>query len=180
MRLFLAVDLPNDLKTYLASLKLPKAEGKTSWVKPGLMHITLKFLGEIADGRTNDLISRLNSVAFQSFNLVLNHLGFFPSASHPKILWVNFIDAVALKKLSDKINAALPEFKDNHLFSDHVTLARLKQISEADGKTIVEASQKCVLEKKEFYVDSFVLYKSVLLSSGPEYSVLKRFSCRVS
>ena len=49
-----------------------------------------------------------------------------------------------------------------------------------DGKTIVEASQKCVLEKKEFCVDSFVLYKSVLLSSGPEYSVLKRFSCRVS
>ncbi len=144
------------------------------------MHITLTFLGEVEDDRVNDLISCLNSVAFQPFNLVLNHLGFFPRASHPKVFWANFIDVAALKKLSDQINAALPEFKDNHLFSDHVTLARLKQISEADRKTIVEASQKCVLEKKELRVESFVLYKSVLLTSGPEYSVLKRFSCRVS
>jgi 2'-5' RNA ligase len=66
-------------------------------------------------------------------------------------------------------------YKDDHPFKNHITFARIKYIAnEADKKKIIEALKKPV-EKTDFLVDDFKLYKSDLTPEGPVYELVQEF-----
>ncbi len=57
VRSFIAIELPNELKVGLSQLEAQLKSGKqpgVKWVNPYSIHLTLKFLGNIAAGRTNN------------------------------------------------------------------------------------------------------------------------------
>ncbi|MEK6963571.1 MAG: RNA 2',3'-cyclic phosphodiesterase [Nanoarchaeota archaeon] len=176
MRLFIAVDLPLEVKKYLSSLKGRFSQkGKIAWVKEENLHVTLKFLGEVDETRTADIIRRLSDIQFVKFSLTLSQLGFFPSENAPQIFWVNFIDPSGLEKISQDLGGNLKEFKNDHPFQDHVTLARIKKLSLEEKNNFLKEAKRIYLEGQSFVVEEFTMYRSILSQEGSKYGAISRF-----
>ncbi len=176
MRLFVAVDLPSEVKKYLSSLKgcFPK-KGKIAWVKEENLHVTLKFLGDIVEEKVSEIMGNLSHIQFEKFRLTLHNVGFFPSEKAPRVFWVNFTDAFNLKGLSQDIDAELKEFKNDQTFKDHVTLARIKHLSLDEEDCFLKEAKRIHLESQAFIVEEFVLYSSALSQEGSKYAAISRF-----
>jgi 2'-5' RNA ligase len=176
MRLFIAVDLPEQAKE---SLERVKAELKgIKGVKPVArenIHLTMKFLGEISEDKAEEIIRALSQVKFKPFRISISKAGVFPNEQRIQVLWVNAEPAEPLVELKKMIDATLLGYKDDHPFKNHITFARIKYIAnEADKKKIIEALKKPV-EKTDFLVDDFKLYKSDLTPEGPVYELVQEF-----
>ncbi|MBN2052307.1 RNA 2',3'-cyclic phosphodiesterase [Candidatus Woesearchaeota archaeon] len=177
MRLFLAIDLSEEAKQSIERVKegLKGIKGVKPVAKDNI-HLTLKFLGEVDDDKVDGIINALSQVKFQPFNIFLNKPGAFPNENRISVLWVDASPAEPLIVLKKDIDKALPRFKDDHPFKTHITFARVKYIANQDDKKkIIDLLRKPV-DRIEFSVDKFILYKSTLLSEGPVYEVVKEFS----
>jgi len=176
MRLFIAIDLPQKAKESIERIKegLKGIKGVKPVAKDNI-HITLKFLGEVPDGKAEEIAKALSKVKFKPFNISISKTGVFPNEQRIQVLWIDAEPEQPLVALKQEIDKALPAFKDDHPFKNHITFARIKYISsDADKKKIVEALKKPV-EKIEFPVNKFRLYKSDLTPAGPVYEVVKEF-----
>lgn len=176
MRLFIAVDLPSEIKKYLSSLKnsFPK-KGKVAWVREENLHVTLKFLGEVEEARIAGIINGLSDIQFDKFSLTLSRLGFFPGESAPRVFWANFTDASKLKNIAHEMDMKLKEFKKDHPFQGHLTLARIKYLSLEEKDQFLKEAGKMNLENKSFVVEEFGLYHSTLSQKGSKYGIISRF-----
>ena len=60
MRTFIAIELPKEIKEYLARVqnKLKASGADVKWVEPANIHLTLKFLGEIDENIKTKVIAR--------------------------------------------------------------------------------------------------------------------------
>jgi RNA 2',3'-cyclic 3'-phosphodiesterase len=177
MRLFIAVELPEEIKN---SIELVKESFKPvkglRFVSKDNIHITLKFLGEINDEKVPDIISALADVHVKPFKLLISKLGVFPNENNMRVLWVDAEPAEPLSELKKRIDAALPGSRDDHPFKNHITIARITTGMPEDMRMINELVMNKNVEKKEFIVRKFILFKSTLTPDGPIYSVVKQFS----
>ncbi|WP_353634812.1 RNA 2',3'-cyclic phosphodiesterase [Halobacterium sp. NMX12-1] len=180
MRLFVSVDLPDRLADDVASLqaKFADAEG-LDFVDPGQAHVTLKFLGDVADDREDELIDALESAVADSgveqFDAELGGLGVFPSLDYISVVWLGVGDGSAeLARLHEAIEAEFVEEHgfdaEDHDFTPHVTLARMNH---AGGKELV---QDLVRERHPevgtMRVSEVRLTESTLTREGPEYETV--------
>ena len=90
VRSFLAIELPVEVKDYLARLiKRLQNQGFTDlrWLEPRSIHLTLKFLGEIKPQLIETIIHKLRDCSFgtSNLNLVTDKLGVFPNLRRPRI-----------------------------------------------------------------------------------------------
>ena len=136
----------------------------------------MKFLGEVEGGRVNKITTALSQIKFEPFKLSINKLGLFPNEKRIRVLWVDAGPEKPLVELKQEIDKALPDFKDDYPFQNHLTFARVKYIaSDDDKKRLLELITNKKVEKKEFLADKFTLYKSTLMPEGPVYEVLGVF-----
>lgn len=175
MRLFIAFDIPDKVKKQLVSIqKQIKAEdAKIKWVKAENMHLTLKFLGEVAEDKVDEIKERLKKVSFEAFNVVVSDIGVFPSEDYIRVIWVGFKDEDNMTGLAKRIREQLKEFKDDHPFKAHLTIGRVRMIKDKRG--LVEGLKKIKVEPERFSVKEFKLYKSTLTREGPIYEELAVF-----
>lgn len=134
MRLFVAINLDPSLKTPLAEIqgKLKATEAPVSWVKPEQLHLTLKFLGEVAEAALpllQDALGRcLAEVA--AFSLALSGLGTFPPKGTPRVIWVGVSEGgPEVGELNARIEEALHPLgfpREDRPFHPHLTLGRVK------------------------------------------------------
>ncbi|GAI77066.1 unnamed protein product, partial [marine sediment metagenome] len=63
---------------------------KVRWVKKENIHLTLIFLGEIAEDVIDQVKERMQTVSknHKAFNMALQGTGVFPSFRRPRVLWV--------------------------------------------------------------------------------------------
>jgi len=178
MRLFIAIDLPEQAKESIEKIKLElKGIKGIKQVAKENIHLTLKFLGEIDDAKVKDITKALESVKFKPFKICISKMGFFPSEQRIQVVWADAEPAEPLLELKKMIDKALPSFKDDHPFKTHITFARIKYIEhDFDKKKIIDMVKNKKLDKAEFLVDKFKLYKSDLTPAGPVYEVVKEFS----
>ena len=100
---------------------------------PGNLHLTLKFLGDVAEGRVDAIVGALSGAAsdVSVFAADLRGLGAFPSAARPRVVWAGVTEgAGAMVELADRIDAALAAHgfaREARPFSPHVTLGRVRQ-----------------------------------------------------
>src|SRR5215510_15157292 len=91
MRTFIAIEIPSEIKSALAALQteLRRAGADVSWTKPENMHLTLKFLGEVAEKRVVEVEKVCLTLGDESrpFTLMLNDTGVFPNTRQPRVLW---------------------------------------------------------------------------------------------
>jgi RNA 2',3'-cyclic 3'-phosphodiesterase len=125
LRLFVGIGFPPELKLRLSLLCSGISGAK--WVDPGNFHLTLRFIGEIAEDRASDVDDALVRLRARCFALQLARTGVF-GGDKPRSLWVGVERGPELPALRDKIEQALiraglpPEPRK---FAPHVTLARL-------------------------------------------------------
>src|SRR4051812_42197538 len=101
MRLFIGIDLPDDVCQHLVRLRddlktqLPNA----SFTRDQNLHITLKFLGEVEEKRTEQLIESLEKVtAGGAIQLHADKMECFPDRGPVRIVAAGFggsVDALA-------------------------------------------------------------------------------------
>lgn len=177
MRLFIAIDLPEEAKENIEKLKLElKGIKGIKPVSKENTHLTLKFLGEVPDNKADEIAKALSQVKFKPFKTSISKMGVFPNENRIQVLWIDAEPAEPLFELKKMIDAALPRFKDDHPFKSHITFARIKYIAnESDKKRILDVLRKPI-EKTEFLVKKFRLYKSDLQPTGPIYDVVKEFA----
>src|SRR5207248_8222181 len=104
LRLFVGIGFPPELKLRLSLLcsGLPGAK----WVDPGNLHLTLRFIGEIAEDVAADVDEALARLKAHPFTLQLAGTGIF-GGNKPRALWVGVARDPALVSLRDKIEQAL-------------------------------------------------------------------------
>ncbi len=169
MRLFVAIELPAELKDQLVALKTEIA-GAT-WVKSDAMHLTLRFLGgDIDPIRLTPIKTALSSVHAPPFSLMLRGTGRFPPGSRKpaRVLWVGIVDQPALMRLQAAVEQALTPvgfLPEDRGFNPHITLARLK----ADDGVDRFLDQHRAFRAESFTVSAFYLVSSLLTPQGPVY-----------
>jgi len=173
MRLFIAVPLNDEIKEHLRALQAKIAYAKVTLVRD--FHLTLKFLGEVAESRLDDIKLALGHVNIRPFVLSLSDIGFFPSQKKARVIWVGNEPKENITELQKKIDDSMLSigFKREKRFHPHITLARVKYI--ADRERFCESTGEIKAEKITCPVSSFDLIKSTLTPSGPEYKVIKTF-----
>lgn len=183
MRAFIAIKLDleviNDLMEIQQELK-PRIKG-IRWVKPELLHITLKFLGEIKEENI-DLLGQLlrelgNRTA--SFNLSFSSLGAFPRQRDPRVIWIGVDEGAGeLYALARGIDQLLLTHRilkkpDKSKFKPHLTLGRRNKHGEFYLHDRV--FEERWISNNTMNVKEFYLMQSTLYQSGPVYNPLIKF-----
>ena len=167
MRLFVALDLPWELRERLAMLAggIPGAR----WVPPENHHLTLRFIGETPKHRAEEIDTALAALRAPGFPLTLAGIGCFAKGSKAVSLWVGVERNPALDHLQNKIETALRRAglePERRRFAPHVTLARLDNVSEAKLAAYVQAHN--LFRAEPVPVGHFTLFSSRL---GKEQAV---------
>lgn len=190
MRVFLAVNLNKKLQEELAQIQnelRSKVHG-VRWVDPQLLHITLKFLGELDEELLPVLENPLRKLGenMASFTVSLARLGAFPSLNNPRVFWIGIEGGSSrLIKLATGIEHCLETLglfsqgggtlkTTKKLFRPHITLGRKKGRGR-QWETIPDVFRKTRRCKNTLPVRSFHLMQSTLYSTGPVYTPLKEF-----
>ena len=127
LRLFVGIEFPPELRLQLSLLQSGVAGAR--WVDPGNFHLTLRFIGEVDEGRAADIDEALLRLRARRFALQLAGVGLFGNGK-PRQLWVGVEREPALATLQSKIEQALMRIglpPEQRKFSPHVTLARLRE-----------------------------------------------------
>ncbi len=181
MRLFVSVDLPEDLAPPLAAIQREmEAASGLNFTDPTQAHVTLKFLGEVAEDRLDELNDAIESAVRQAsvdpFEASVEGLGAFPSRDYIRVVWVGFSEGSGeLTQLHEAIESeavALGFEEEEHSFTPHVTLARMEH---AGGKELVQSVLEHDPHVGVMPVDEVHLKESTLTPDGPEYSTVTRF-----
>lgn len=174
MRVFIAIDLPEDLRKKLVSYysRLGRyVRGK--FVEEENLHITLKFLGEQQPNIVEKVKKLLAEIRFERFTIKVKNLGAFPSLENPRVIWVGAYSD-ELIRLVNEINNKLKRlgFPLEQNFVGHITLVRAKFI--LDKKGLHEFARKFDFDYK-FEAREFKLKRSILTPKGPIYSDLEAY-----
>jgi|SRR3989344_6266796 len=174
MRIFIAVNLPKEVKDYLFDLEKDfKSLGKINFVPKKNLHITLKFIGEIKEDKLNIIKERLKKIKLTSFEVSLDKLEIFPNIESMKVLFVSLAPKEKMQELFNNVDGSLIEYPNDYSFSDHITLGRIKSLKNKEN-LIKKLNTK--IKSIKFKINSFELMKSELSKDGSRYSVLEVYS----
>ncbi len=180
MRLFVALDIPDEVGSALATLaaKLRDAYPHARWARIEGLHVTLKFIGETSPEKAPAIKVALGSLPSRSaFTMTFRGLGFFPNERRPRVLWAGVAAGPELAALAAGVETALATLglpREERAFSPHLTLARFDSPGRLDA--LHAAIEKAgPLEFGAATAQEFHLYQSVLKPGGAEYTRLATF-----
>lgn len=179
MRLFIAIELPENVKRLLSKLRIEMPGAR--WLPLEQLHLTLSFLGEVDEETAKKLIRELSAIQAPGFDLKLFSLGCFPNRRQTRVLWAGLEPEPLLLNLASLVQKAafscnIPQ--EERPFSAHITLARLK--SPVAREVAVFLDQPLREKISPFSVKDFILFQSHLTSSGAVHSPLKTFRLLLS
>ncbi|RFT16066.1 MAG: 2'-5' RNA ligase [Candidatus Saccharicenans subterraneus] len=181
MRTFIAIDLSQEIKNRLtAAVKQlkPLATG-IKWVAPENYHLTLKFMGEVAESRIEDIKAILDNLSgkYQKFNLVARGTGSFPPGqSRMRVIWVGLEAGPELFSIQAELEEALSQQgfeKEERPFSPHLTIGRAREPQRQD-RLKAELDRLGQQEFGSMEVKEIELFQSILRPEGPEYRIISR------
>lgn len=174
MRLFIAVEIPEDVSEKLHALQQRlTVPGKATLTKS--FHLTLKFLGEAEKEKLSVLIEGLSKIRFRPFEACLSKIGAFPNTNNPRVVWLGLEPCEQINALQKQVDSATQKlgFAPDNRFHPHLTLARIKFLKDKRG--FRDTLEDIAPPSASFKIDSFKLIKSTLTPQGPEYELLESF-----
>ena len=177
LRLFVAVDIPDDVRDELAraTKNIRGRLGSGRWVPPDNWHVTLKFLGSTWPR----LLDRVHAVCARTaathdaFEAKLSGIGAFPNTGRARVLWAGLEDpAGSLGSIAAALDRELAwAFEpEKRAFTPHLTFARF-----APPASVQDALDAAELAGEPFVVDRLRLYRSHLQRPAPRYEVIGEF-----
>lgn len=153
--------------------------GKVRWTPRDQFHLTLRFMGDVAATRVEELDSaiRLVCVRYPPLAMRAEAVGFFPERGFPRVVWVGIKDqAGRLRELQDAIQEATLGFSSEspeHHFTGHVTLGRIKDIRRPQAEALTKAVGGLVRTRFGCWTAPTVeIVRSVLSPTGATHTTL--------
>jgi 2'-5' RNA ligase len=170
MRLFVALDLPAEIKSRLAALSggIPGLR----WVPPENYHLTLRFIGEVNRPGAEEVDEALAMIRARPFDLTLGGLGIFERQGRVQSLWVGAERSSGLAHLQAKVETALQRAglePERRRFAPHVTLARPDGVAPID-KLIGFVQAHNLFRTEPVRVERFILFSSHLGRARASYT----------
>ncbi len=164
------------MSSFIASLK----NESIKWIDPKNVHITLAFLGDTSEEKIASLDSMLKEKCegFGDFELIVKGSGVFRNMNDPRVIWAGIEGSEKLGLLNGQILKGLGEVGieiENRTFRPHLTLGRIRHLkSDIALKDIIARYSSTTIQK--VHVSDVILFESTLLSTGPLYTVIGKYS----
>jgi len=161
-RIFIAINLPEDIKKELSSFQSKWPELPCRWTKKENLHITMEFLGYLTDEELIELCQKTKEIASgkKTFSLHLNKICYGPPKKFPpRMVWV--------------IGEKIKEFN----ISPHITLGRIRTWEFRQ----IEPEERPIVDENislSFEVSSIEVMESQLKRGGAEYTILESFELK--
>jgi RNA 2',3'-cyclic 3'-phosphodiesterase len=185
VRLFVALEVPAAVRDNLAAqikelrdLSMRVADKRPRWVRPENLHVTLKFIGEVAPANLEGIRDGLSTIRSDGpVDLNFRGLGLFPDEQHPRVLWAGLHASANLPSLADRIDRALETqgiARERRAFTPHLTLARIEPpgLHEKLRAAMQKSGER---EFGSFQTREFYLVESKLKPAGAEYTTLASY-----
>ncbi len=180
MRAFVAIRLASKVKDALAGLieELSRTGRGISWVRPGNLHLTLRFLGgSVQTQRLRSLLASLEKIAAETppFTMKVGGVGGFPSLNRPRVIWAG-LESPELVELARRVEAAAVRHgfePEERPFAPHLTIGRVRDprgFSHVRGIVEEARDRKFGASRTE----SMTLYRSILSPAGANYDALAK------
>lgn len=158
-RIFIAINLPENIKKQLADYAGQWPDLPVRWTKEENLHITLEFLGYLTEDELMKVFENTKEFTqnHKSFTLTLNKICYGPPKKMPpRMIWV-----VGEKN------------KEIDLIP-HITLGRIKMWEFRE----IEPEERPTIDENinlSFEVSSVEVMESVLKRGSPSYTILESF-----
>ncbi len=179
IRVFVAVELPDAVKTEFAGLVSAidaLGVGGVRTVRSGGIHLTLKFLGDVSIARVPEIRSAMDSAVSDAepFTLSLGDAGVFPNRGMAHVLWVGVGgDLKRLARLQQRVELTLSGLgfrPERRGFNPHITVGRIPDsVSRANRQRVTEALFSHEYARPAIRAESISLIQSILRPDGAIY-----------
>jgi 2'-5' RNA ligase len=173
VRAFVALELSGEIREEIRAAQeiLRRSSARLTVVDPPLIHITLKFLGEVDERNIPGVIAALKSIQYAPFTVTAGCVT-VNNPRRPHTVWCGIEDGGKSRALFQLVESALEPLgcvRETRPFTPHATLARVKafdpslfeQIDLLKGRTYGTCT-----------VSGLKLKKSTLTPRGPVYEDL--------
>jgi len=175
VRVFLALEIPKEIKEYLGVVKdqMARRVHNVKWVSERGQHITLKFFGEQEEKRVREIGDALSGIErlYDPVAVTLKNIEAFPDRKRARVI------VVALEKGVDNIQMIFHDIEDRlsvlgvekekRSFRPHITLGRMKIAGPLLDRDIV------AVDMKGFIIRKMVLFQSILQPAGAIYAPIR-------
>lgn len=169
MRLFVALDLPWEIKESLAAITGGLLGAK--WVPEDNYHLTLRFIGNITRHQAEDVDLALSGLRARGFSLTIGGVGLFEKAGKASTLYAAIERSAGLDHLRNKIETAVQRVgleAERKRFTPHIALAKLDMVPHA--KLAAWMHSHNLFKLPPVPVECFTLFSSVLGGETPVYT----------
>jgi 2'-5' RNA ligase len=185
VRLFVAAEVGSAVvagaQALIAQLR-PRAEtlapgARITWIPAPLMHLTLRFIGNVNDGTAAAIADALRPAVDRGpFTLHFEGAGAFPLHGPPRVLWAGLSAGIdELVTLEVEVSRRLQQLgipPDDRVFSPHLTLGRVREPAGLSRDTLLAGLERAPVGTGQ--VDAITLFESRLSPKGPTYVPLQR------
>ena len=177
LRVFFAIELDGPARRAVADvssvLRARPGGDAVRWVPRENLHVTLRFLGDIAPAQVASLVAhvRAQTEALAPFALELGALGSFPPARRPRVLLLELTPLAPLVALARAVERGVVSAgctPEPRAFRGHLTLGRVRERGEPPSLAAL------AVPPVVFDVTESVLFASELHPSGSRYTPLER------
>lgn len=185
MRLFVAAEIAppviESAQRMIAELRqriqalAPRA--RVTWIPPDLMHLTIRFVGNVSDADLPALMDVLRPpIPMKPFALHVAGVGAFPLRGAPRVLRADLAAGVdELCAVEVEVTRRLQQVgiaPDERVFAPHLTLGRVRDAAGLRTSTLAAGLEAAALGTST--IDAITLFESQLSPKGPTYIPLLR------
>jgi 2'-5' RNA ligase len=181
MRLFLAIELPQDVKDHLIAVRkrLEPALPKISYTRAENLHLTLKFLGEVEPKRLAGITESLGLVKTAPIELSAEGIECFPHRGPINVVTASMTGTLPpLRALVESIEQRckfLGFEKEQRAYRPHATIARARPVLSAKFRELTDEATHDLWPGPTFASSEFVLMNSQLTPEGSKYTPVAHF-----
>lgn len=145
---------------------------RVTWVKPGHLHLTLRFIGEADAALAEKIRTVLDPpLAIPSFPLTIEGTGTFPPKRPPRVVWAGVAGGLeSLRAVEGEVRTRLDPLisaEDDRDYHPHVTLGRVKNPAGLRPAVLLDGYKDASFGVVQ--VGAVTLFESRLSSTGPTY-----------
>jgi len=181
MRLFLAIELPEDVRSHLVEVRrrLEGALPMVSYTRAENLHLTLKFLGEVEPKKLAAITESIGMISTSRIELSASGIDCFPNRGPIRIITAALDGTVKpLRALVESIEQRckfLGFEREQRAYRPHVTMARARPVLSAKFRATAAEATSDLWPGPKFSPAEFVLMESKLSSEGSIYTAAARF-----
>jgi 2'-5' RNA ligase len=181
-RLFTAIELGAEVRERIAACQAELASAvsgsrsdRLRLVRAAQLHLTLVFLGEIADARVPAIVDAMTGdLPMPPFEIEFASCGVFPQHGPARVLWLGVGKGAGqttslFEMVSERLETAGVR-RERRPFAPHLTLGRWRDRAARDPRPVLPDVGVVAVQ----HIAAVTLFHSRLLPPGPEHRPLAR------